>query len=370
MATRRRFAAESRAVARLAHPNVVGVYDVGEHRGSPYLIMELVAGGTLAELIAAGPLPEDVVRQVGLDILAGLGAAHAAGLLHRDVKPGNVLIAMDGTAKLADFGIAKSDPPSGDATATAAVIGTPSYLAPERAAGAPASVASDLWAVGVVLYEASTGVKPYQGVTPLAAALAARSGHFVPLRVRRPDADPALADAVHAALSPDPAARPPNAEAMADDIQDLTRQTPATEVAQTPVAMQRTSILPPTSTVILDRNMVPRDVDRGTTRRTLAGLVAASIVVVALVAALLTWALVDRHHPPAPPAPTTTVNGRVATTIPAPTTAQPTVHTPPATAQPTMHTPPATAPSTPSAPPGGGDRGNGHGNGKIGRGKH
>ena len=96
-------------VARLAHPNVVGVYDVGDHCGNPDLIMELVAGGTLANLIAAGPLPEDVVRQVGLDILAGLGAAHTAGLLHRDVKPGNVLVAMDGTAKLADFGIAKAD---------------------------------------------------------------------------------------------------------------------------------------------------------------------------------------------------------------------------------------------------------------------
>ena len=162
---------------------MVGVYDVGEDGGNPYLVMELVTGGTLADRIRTGPLSEDAVRRAGLDILAGLGAAHAAGIMHRDVKPANVLMDGHGTAKLADFGIAKPDQPAdgGEATATAMVIGTPSYLAPERAAGAPASVASDLWAVGVVLYEAAAGVRPFQGATPLAVALAARNGDMVPL---------------------------------------------------------------------------------------------------------------------------------------------------------------------------------------------
>ena len=213
---RRRFAAEGRAVAGLSHPNVVGVFDFGEDGGNPYLVMELVTGGTLAERIGTGPLSEDEVRRVGLDILAGLGAAHAAGIVHRDVKPANVLMDEGGTAKLADFGIARADQPAGDEeTVTAMVIGTPSYLAPERVSGAPATVRSDLWAVGVVLYEAATGVRPFQGATPFAAALAARSGDTTPLRERRPDVGPVVAAVVNRALSPDPVDRFPSAAAMA-----------------------------------------------------------------------------------------------------------------------------------------------------------
>jgi serine/threonine protein kinase len=132
------------------------------------------------------------------------------------VKPANVLMDEGGTAKLADFGIARAGRPGGgEDTVTAMVTGTPSYLAPERAAGAPATVASDLWAVEVVLYEATTGVRPFQGATPFAVTLAARSGDTTPLRERRPDVDPVLAGVVHRALSPHPEDRFPSAAAMA-----------------------------------------------------------------------------------------------------------------------------------------------------------
>jgi len=139
---RRRFDAEARAAASLSHPNAVGVFDTGEADGRPYIVMERLPGETLADRIAAGPVDPEWLRTVMGEVLGALAAAHAGGLVHRDVKPGNILLTADGHAKIADFGIAKSlegttRPP--DLTGTGLLLGTPAYLAPERIDGAPAT---------------------------------------------------------------------------------------------------------------------------------------------------------------------------------------------------------------------------------------
>jgi serine/threonine protein kinase len=217
-ALRTRFEDEARAIAMVSHPNVVGVYDAGEDGDTAFIVMELVPGDTLADRIARGPLDETEVRRIGGEVLDALAAAHARGVLHRDIKPANVLITEDGIAKVADFGIAKALQPSPDRnepTALHTVLGTPSYLAPERAQGNPATVRSDLWSVGVLLYESLTGEKPFEGDSPIAVSLAAMQGHYVPVLERRPDIDPALAAVIDRALQGEPAHRFVSAAEMA-----------------------------------------------------------------------------------------------------------------------------------------------------------
>src|SRR4051812_12720307 len=128
---RARFEAEARSAARLGHPNVVAVYDTGEDGGIPYIVMERLPGQTLAERLADGPVDLEWLRRVAGDVLGALAAAHAAGIVHRDIKPGNILIAENGCAKVADFGIAKSLEAAGpDLTGTNLLVGTPAYMAP------------------------------------------------------------------------------------------------------------------------------------------------------------------------------------------------------------------------------------------------
>ena len=210
-----RFEIEARSAAGLSHPNVVAVFDTGEDDGTPFIVMERLPGETLADRMAAGPVDEGWLRKVAGDVLGALGAAHAAGLVHRDVKPGNILIADDGCAKVADFGIAKSLEVSGDLTGTGLLFGTPAYLAPERLHGHPATERSDLYALGVVLYEALAGAKPFDGSTPVAVADAVLHATAAPLTQARPDVDPGFASAVERSMSREPAARPGSAREMA-----------------------------------------------------------------------------------------------------------------------------------------------------------
>jgi serine/threonine protein kinase len=157
-----RFMREARAAARLHHPNVVTIYDVVSWNGRPWIVMELVAGRSLQEILNEdGPLLPPHAAEIGLQVIAGLDTAHAAGILHRDVKPSNVLITGDDQAKLTDFGIAWIE---GDSTLTqaGAVIGTPSYIAPEQLTGERATPASDLWSLGATLYAAVEGRPPFE----------------------------------------------------------------------------------------------------------------------------------------------------------------------------------------------------------------
>ncbi|WP_246083232.1 serine/threonine-protein kinase [Nonomuraea diastatica] len=159
---------EARAAGRVAHPSVAAVYDVLEERGHPWIVMQLVRSRTLGEAIREdGPMPPLQAARIGLQLLEALRAAHAAGVLHRDVKPDNVLLTKDGRAVLTDFGIATTEDEA-PVTRTGILIGTPAYMAPERAAGGRAGPASDLWALGVTLYLAVEGESPFQRENALA----------------------------------------------------------------------------------------------------------------------------------------------------------------------------------------------------------
>ena len=214
---RRRFDMEARAAGRLSHPNVVTVYDTGDlgPASSPYIVMERLSGATLRDTISSGPLADAEGRELAVQMLAALAVAHRAGLVHRDIKPGNVLRAAPGHWKVADFGTAKALDSLNEETSTGLVVGTPAYLAPERLYGRPATVASDLFSVGVVLFEALTGSRPFEtsSAYPWSGVLDGRGA--APLRSLRPDVDPVLAAVVERSLRLDPRDRYTSAAAMA-----------------------------------------------------------------------------------------------------------------------------------------------------------
>ena len=159
---RERFRREARAAAGLTHPNIVGIFDRAEWDGTPYIAMELVDGRTLKELVTQrGPMPVDVAVDLTEQLLKALGYAHKRGIVHRDVKPQNVIIDGEGQAKVADFGIARAV--NSDMTETGAIVGTVQYLSPEQAHGQPVDQRSDLYSAGVVLYELLTGQRPLRG---------------------------------------------------------------------------------------------------------------------------------------------------------------------------------------------------------------
>ena len=224
---RARFESEARAAAQLTHPNVVAVFDTGESPpdGTPFLVMERLPGTTLADRFGAAasggvPVEVDWLLRVAGDVLGALGAAHSAGIVHRDVKPANILLAADGCAKVGDFGIAKSleVAAAADLTSTNQLIGTPAYLAPERVAGEPATVQADLYALGVVLYEGLAGRKPFGGATPVATAYAIQHETPRPLAEVRPDLPASLVAAVERAMAREPGARFSSAAEMASAL--------------------------------------------------------------------------------------------------------------------------------------------------------
>ncbi|HEX2180551.1 MAG TPA: DUF2807 domain-containing protein [Actinomycetota bacterium] len=202
---RRRFEAEAQAAARLVHPKVVGVFDTGEHEGTPFIVMERLPGRTLADELAAAPLPQDRVRGILRDMLEALDCAHRAGILHRDIKPSNVLLTETGTAKVADFGIAKTA--GRNLTQTGQFVGTASYLSPERLNGLPAGPESDLYSVGVVGFEALSGEKPFKADTPLGLVRAIADDPMPSVRAKVPEVDEGLARAIDTATRRDPKER-------------------------------------------------------------------------------------------------------------------------------------------------------------------
>ena len=213
---RERFEREARLSASFDHPNAVRTLDVGDDGSRPFLVMELVDGRDLARHLATnGPMSAEQAIGVLDPVLRALGAAHERGIVHRDVKPANILLADDGRVWLADFGIAKamSDATSG-LTAPGIVIGTPRYLAPEQLRGVASTPQSDLYSVGVVLYEMLAGQPPFPDDTVIAAATSAQVPDVAPLSTRRADLSPALLAAVERALSPEPTKRYPDAESM------------------------------------------------------------------------------------------------------------------------------------------------------------
>jgi serine/threonine protein kinase len=210
-----RFRAEARYAAALHHPNITTVFDYGEDHGSAYLVMELVAGQPLSEIIAErAPLSAQTTASILIQAATALEAAHQGGVVHRDVKPANILVTPDGTAKLTDFGISRLVN-SAPLTRTGEVLGTAQYLSPEQAMGQSATASSDIYALGVVGHEMLTGQRPFEAETMVATAFAHLNQPPPPL----PDTVPVgIRDVIGAALAKDPADRPATAAAMAEAL--------------------------------------------------------------------------------------------------------------------------------------------------------
>ncbi|SFJ10771.1 Serine/threonine protein kinase [Streptosporangium canum] len=289
---------EARAAGRIGHPGVATVYDVIEEQGRPWIVMQLVDSRTLGAVVREdGPLPPARVAQIGLEVLGALLAAHRAGVLHRDVKPDNVLLSKDGRAVLTDFGIAVLEGDS-SVTRTGALIGTPAFIAPERASGGPAEFASDLWSLGVTLYMAVEGRSPFERAHPLATLSAVMHEEPAPLRFAG-----SLGPVVVGLLRKDPAQR-----MSAHDVQiHLRAIVNGTEPQPTaPIALPVPS---PRAPVQAAGAVPPADADleapaRGGRRRPAVAALAAAVVAVALTSGGAAWVALNSSggSPERPPA--------------------------------------------------------------------
>jgi serine/threonine-protein kinase len=210
----RRFRQEAIAAARLSHPGIVGVYDTCSDGTHEAIVMELLEARTLRQVLdERGALDVESVQRIGFRLLDALEAAHAAGLVHRDVKPSNILLCTDGRVKIADFGIAKADDHT-ELTNQGTLLGTASYLAPEQLTDGPVDGRADLYALGIVLYESLTGRVPFEGDSGAAVALARLHSDPLDPRQIRADIPAGLAEAILRALRRDPAERFPDAAAF------------------------------------------------------------------------------------------------------------------------------------------------------------
>ncbi len=221
-----RFRTEAEAVARLRHPNIVTIFDVGQRDGSPYIAMELVEGGSLADRLARGPLSPREAAALVEAIARAVHHAHERQVVHRDLKPANILIAADGAPKVADFGLARQLDSADGPTCAGALLGTPSYMAPEQAEGLPAAAPADIYALGAILYEALTGRPPFLGATPIETLDQVR--HRDPIAPHRlqPNLPRDLDSIVLKALEKAPHRRYATADDLADDLARFLRGEP------------------------------------------------------------------------------------------------------------------------------------------------
>ena len=213
-----RFRREAKSAAGLNHPNVVGVFDRGEHEGTYYIAMEYLTGRTLKDIVTSeAPLPQERVIDIGTQILEAAGFAHRHGVIHRDFKPHNVIVDDLGHAKVTDFGIARAG--ASEMTETGSIMGTAQYLSPEQAQGHAVTATSDIYSIGVMLYEMLAGRLPFEGDSAVAVALKHLSEQPPPISQWRPDVHPALEAVVMAALAKDPAQRWQSAEDLAAGLE-------------------------------------------------------------------------------------------------------------------------------------------------------
>jgi eukaryotic-like serine/threonine-protein kinase len=304
-----RFTREARHVAGLPHPGLVTIFDAGVDGRTAFIVMELVRGRTLRDVLRAdGPLP--VARSVGIaaDVCEALDAAHRAGVVHRDITPGNILIADDGRTRVLDFGIARADR-FGALTQTLTVVGTAAYVSPEQASAGPAGPQSDLYALGCVLTEMLTGAPPFSADTPLAVLYRHANDTPPPPSERRPEVGPALDAVVGRLLDKDPARRPATATQARLELL----------AALTPLSVTRT--------LTLARGTPAADVPRARRSRPRAWCVGAVAVLVAVLAVL---AVLLRGTPagPAPVAATSPVSTPSARSTPATVAGRPTLSVP------------------------------------------
>lgn len=230
-----RFRAEAESAARLEHPHIVKVYEVGEHNEQPFFSMQFVDGSTLAARLADGPLAPKLAAELLLPVCRAIAHAHRCGVLHRDLKPSNILIDESGRPYVTDFGLAKrltssSDDPSGLASLTqsGAILGTPSYMAPEQAAGqrGEIGIATDVYSLGAVLYAMLTGRPPFQAASPVDTVLMVLEQEPIPARVINPKADADLEVIALKCLQKPQDLRYSTADALADDLESFLKHEP------------------------------------------------------------------------------------------------------------------------------------------------
>jgi len=250
-----RFRREAQAAASIGHPHIVSVFDTGSDDGVHYIVMEYVEGRTLAEFLAGGGriLPDRAI-DIAMDVCQALEAAHAQGVIHRDIKPGNIMLNPRGEVKVTDFGIARVTTTADTVAQTAAILGTASYLSPEQAQGQPVDARSDLYSLGCVVYEMVTGRPPFLGDSPVAVASKQVLEQPVPPSKLNSDVTPDLDAVILRALAKNPANRYQSAEEMRADLERAKRGLPvdatpllaagATQVLDRPPA-QATQVLPP-----------------------------------------------------------------------------------------------------------------------------
>ena len=286
-----RFRREATAAANLNHPNIVGVYDWGEAEGTYFIVMEYVDGRTLSEILRdEGPLHPDRAADVGADVAAALGFAHRNGVVHRDVKPGNVLVTADGQVKVADFGIARAITANADENLTQAgtVMGTATYFSPEQARGDAVDPRSDIYSLGCVLYELLVGKPPFTGDTPVAIAYKHVQESPVPPRHLNVELPAAIEAIVLKCLAKNPANRYPSAEDLRADLRRFRegRSVLAEPVMVPPVDPGATTVVPVAAATGAIPAYADEDLDDEeprSSRRFLAGL----ILLLVLLAGLL-----------------------------------------------------------------------------------
>jgi serine/threonine-protein kinase len=292
-----RFRREAQAAARLNHPNIVGVYDTGEDDSTQFIVMEFIEGRTLAEVLATGRRPSPVqAAEMTQRVCAAITAAHAQGVIHRDIKPGNIMVTREGTVKVMDFGIARITTGVETAPQTSAVLGTASYLSPEQAQGQVVDARTDIYSLGAVLYEMLTGKPPFTGESAVAIAYKQVNETPPPPSQVNPDVPPRLDAVVMRALAKNPANRYQSAQ---DFASDLDRVVKGQEVEATPLL---TAAAGAEATQVISRNptsvLPPQDEPTGGGRKIWLGILI-GVLVVAIVGGagyLLVRSLTDRKE--------------------------------------------------------------------------
>lgn len=286
-----RFNQEATSAAQLAHPNIAQVFDTGRDGETRYIVMELLKPFTLKNRIAHAPggrlAPEDAIA-VAIEIARALGHAHTHGVVHRDIKPQNILFTDDGHVKVTDFGIARALAASGG-TATGTILGSPHYLSPEQAQGLPAGPPSDLYSLGVVLYEMLTGRPPYTGETPVAIAVQHVHGDSPSVRGLAPSVPVGLEQVVQRAMLRDPQQRFATATEFAAALEAarggrLTSLPPAPADALATQMMRGTSLAAAVAPLPVDRPTVPRELERAQSGSGNWVVVGAALIAIALLA--------------------------------------------------------------------------------------
>jgi eukaryotic-like serine/threonine-protein kinase len=242
-----RFRREARAIAKLSHPNVVTIIDRGEFEGRQYIVFEYVEGDNLKQLVAGGgPLPVEQALALAHQVARGLAFAHEHGIVHRDVKPHNVLVDQEGVAKVTDFGIARSLELEEGITETGTLLGTSDYISPEQAGGQRVDERTDQYSLGVLLYELLTGEVPFKGKSSMAVAMRHLRDPVPSVRERRPDVSPRVDDLVRRAMAKDPGKRFPSTEALVEALEacrleEVSGETGATQQLAQPARPARSA---------------------------------------------------------------------------------------------------------------------------------